>query len=155
MTTSRQWMYLFVAFLLVLIGVAILLPAVPWFKEAPVLEKAASGTVSTGKIRDIHLFTVEYKATINGQEAEAYRWDPGTIVIQKGETVRLHLHGFHGKEHHFSIPAFKVKGTVKKGEVTAVEITPKRTGTFELICHNHLSHHTHGPMIGYISVVQP
>ncbi|SFJ22651.1 cupredoxin domain-containing protein [Thermoflavimicrobium dichotomicum] len=104
-------------------------------------------------VRDVHLFTVEYKTKINGQEAEVYRWDPGQIIVKKGETVALHLHGFHGKEHAFSIPKLQIKGKVKKGETTTVTFQAKEPGTYELICHNHYTHQQHGPMIGYITVV--
>lgn len=153
MTASRQWVYLLIGLVIAIIGAMALLPSIPWLKQAPTLDKATTASVSP--VRDIHLFTVEYKATINGKEAEAYRWDPGTIVLYKGEKVRLHLHGFHGKEHYFSIPAFNMKGTVKKGQVTTVEFQPDRTGTFELICHNHSTPAAHGPMIGYITVINP
>ncbi|SEN79276.1 cupredoxin domain-containing protein [Lihuaxuella thermophila] len=154
MTHSRQWIYFLIGLIVIaLAGVAALLPAIPWFKQEPSLDKAATATVSP--VRDIHLFTVEYNAKMNDKKAEAYRWDPGTIVLHKGESVRLHIHGFHGKEHPFSIPAFHLKGTVKKGQVTTVEFQPDRTGTFELICHNHLTSAAHGPMIGYITVVNP
>jgi nitrosocyanin len=92
---------------------------------------------------------VEHKATIDNQAVELYRWDPGQIVVKKGETIRLHLHGFHGKEHHFSIPEFQITGMLKKGEVKTVEFRAKRVGTFEIICHSHQT----PPMIGYITVV--
>ncbi|MFC4548511.1 cupredoxin domain-containing protein [Paenactinomyces guangxiensis] len=88
-------------------------------------------------------------------EVEAYRWDPGTIVVQKGESIRLHLHGLHGKVHRFSSPGLNIKGMVKKGEITTVTFQPNRNGTFELICHDHLTPETHGPMIGYITVINP
>jgi heme/copper-type cytochrome/quinol oxidase subunit 2 len=152
-TASRKRVYLLIGLVIAFIGVAALLPTVPWFKQATTLDKAT--TANASPVRDIHLFTVEYKAQVNDNEMEAYRWDPGTIVLYKGETVRLHLHGFHGKEHNFSIPAFNMKGTVKKGQVTTVEFQPDRTGTFELICHNHLTPAAHGPMIGYITVINP
>jgi nitrosocyanin len=121
------------------------------FSLSPNLAHKTFGTISTA--RDIHLFTVEYKATINNQPVEVYRWDPGQIVVKKGETIRLHLHGFHGSEHHFSIPEFQISGTLKKGELKTVQFRAKRIGTFEIICHTHQTPHLHGPMIGYITVV--
>jgi plastocyanin len=108
----------------------------------------------TSTARDIHLFTVEYKAKINGKEAEVYRFDPGQVIIQKGETIALHIHGFHGKEHHFSIPKLNIQGIVQKGKTSVVTFQAKQVGTFELICHNHYTTQQQGPMIGYITVVE-
>ncbi len=103
--------------------------------------------------RVIHLYTIEHNATINGQKAEVYRWDPGQIVVKKGETVSLHIHGFHGKEHIFSIPKLNIKGKVHKGMTTTVTFSADQPGTYELICHNHFTSQQHGPMIGYITVI--
>lgn len=107
----------------------------------------------SSSIRDIHLFTVEYQTKINHENKEVYRFDPGSLIVHKGETVRLHLHGFHGKEHHFQIPAFQVKGKVKKGETTTVTFTSSKLGTYELICDNHASENSFGPMLTYITVI--
>jgi heme/copper-type cytochrome/quinol oxidase subunit 2 len=104
--------------------------------------------------RVIHLYTIEHNATINGQKAEVYRWDPGQIVVKKGETVSLHIHGFHGKEHIFSIPKLNIKGKVHKGMTTTVTFSADQPGTYELICHNHFTSQQHGPMIGYITVIE-
>ncbi|SHF31603.1 Cupredoxin-like domain-containing protein [Seinonella peptonophila] len=100
-------------------------------------------------VQEFHLFTVEFKS----HGTEVYRWDPGTIVVKKEQPVRLHLHGLNGAQHHFSIPDTQVRGVVQKGQVTTVEFTPTREGTYPLICHNHQNATTQGPMIGYIQVV--
>lgn len=104
-------------------------------------------------VRDYHMFAVEHEGKWNGQKVETYRWDPGTLIVKKGERTRLHLHGFNGDAHSFTIPEFQVKGTVKKGQVTSVEFTPNREGTFELICLNHGNIDQKGPMIAYITVI--
>lgn len=52
------------------------------------------------QIREIHMVTGEFKSTTDdGKEIEAYRWDPGTIFLEKGEKVRLKILGVNGKEH--------------------------------------------------------
>lgn len=104
--------------------------------------------------RDIHLFAVEYQSQINGKKQEVYRFDPGTIVVQQGERIRLHLHGFHGKEHSFSLPAWNIHGKIQKGKVTTITFPANKLGTFELICHNHATKDTHGPMVSYITIVK-
>lgn len=105
-------------------------------------------------VREFHVFIVEYKSKLDGVEKEVYRFDPGSIVVRQGEQVRLHLHGFHGKLHHINIPALKQHTQVTKGNVATLSFTADRLGTFEMICQNHASTKTEGPMIGYISVVK-
>lgn len=104
-------------------------------------------------MRDIHIFTLEFKTKINGQEKELYRWDPGTIVVKQGEKIRLHLHGFHGKEHSFSITGYPIKESIRKGETVSILFEADKPGMFELICHTHQTKDQHGPMIGYIVVL--
>lgn len=66
-------------------------------------------------IREIHMVTAEFSTKLkNGKEMEAYRWDPGTVFLEKGEKVRLFISGINGEEHPFYIEGTKIKGTVKK-----------------------------------------
>ncbi len=115
--------------------------------------QASQSHISPHSVRDIHLFTVEYQIQSTSTKKEVYRFDPGTLVVHQGERIRLHIHGFHGKEHHFRIPAFQIQGKVKKGETTTVTFTPQQLGTYELICDNHASTSSFGPMITYITVI--
>lgn len=104
-------------------------------------------------IREIHLVTGEFKAsTEDGKEIEAYRWDPGTIFVEKGEKVRLKILGVNGKEHPFIIEGTDIKGIVKKGEETVVPLEFDKEGTYRLICLTHPSAENSGPMIAYIVV---
>ncbi|MBD1371458.1 cupredoxin domain-containing protein [Hazenella sp. IB182357] len=153
MTTSRQWIYLFSAFLFVLIGVAVLLPTIPWFQSASVIEQEAFSSTAKEQARDIHIFTLEHKQGHGDQVKEIYRFDPGTIILNKDEKVRIHIHGFHGKSHQFHIPRLDVRDSVQKGQITTFELTPNEVGTYELICDNHSSVKNEGPMIGYIHVI--
>lgn len=104
-------------------------------------------------IREIHLVTGEFKSsTEDGKEIEAYRWDPGTIFMEKGEKVRLKILGVNGKEHPFIIEGTDIKGIVKKGEETVVPLKFDKEGTYRLICHIHSTAENSGPMIAYIVV---
>lgn len=104
-------------------------------------------------VRDIHMVTGEFKATLpNGKKIESYRWDPGTIIIEKGEKVNLIISGVNGAEHPFSIEGTDIKGVVKKGEDTVVPLQFKKEGLYRLICHTHHSKEKNGPMIAYIYV---
>lgn len=103
--------------------------------------------------REIHMLAVEFKGKMkNGKELEAYRWDPGTIVINKGEKVTLFIHGINGEEHPFYIEGTNVKGTVKKGEDTVVPLQFNKEGTYRLICEVHADRAHNGPMIADIIV---
>ena len=149
MTTARQWLVLTIAFMLVLIGTTILLP-VPWFDNRTVIEELSDDRPE----KTFHLVTGEFKSEVNGKEIEAYRWDPGSIVVHKGDKVNLILRGINGKTHHFSLKEFGVSGVIRKGETTKVSFVADQAGTFELICHDHSTAEANGPMIAYITVLE-
>lgn len=105
------------------------------------------------KTRQIHMVTGEFKTTMkDGKEIEAYRWDPGTIVLKKGEKVNLIISGINGAEHPFYIEGTSLKGTVKKGQDTLVPLQFQKEGTYRLICEVHPDRAHNGPMIAYIVV---
>ncbi len=106
-----------------------------------------------GKVREYHMVTGEFKSKLpNGKEIEAYRWDPGTIVISKGEKVNLIIYGVNGAEHPFIIEGTDIKGVVKKGEETVIPLHFTKEGTYRLICYTHKTKEQNGPMIAYIVV---
>lgn len=108
---------------------------------------------TSGQIRVIHMVTGEFKTQLkSGKELEAYRWDPGTIFLNKGEKVNLSINGINGDEHPFYIEGTKIKGTVKKGEETVVPLQFEKEGTYRLICEAHTDRKHNGPMIAYIVV---
>jgi plastocyanin len=119
--------------------------------------KAGDTTVFNQKadknIREIHMVTGEFKTKMkDGKEIEAYRWDPGTILIEKGEKVRLIISGINGEEHPFYIEGTAMKGKVKKGEDTIVPLQFNKEGTYRLVCEIHPDRDHNGPMIAYIVV---
>jgi Cupredoxin-like domain len=154
MTFTRPRSNLFYVLALATIAVMVLLPAVWGHKRIPAGNAAVLSPTSSKAVRDIHIFTVEFKTKQNGKEMEVYRWDPETVILYKEETARLHFHGFQGKEHRFSIPGLGVYTTIHKGETATVTVKPHKTGTFELVCHTHETVESHGPMIGYVTVLE-
>ncbi|WP_243735274.1 cupredoxin domain-containing protein [Paenibacillus turpanensis] len=103
--------------------------------------------------RAIHLVTGEYKSTLpDGKEIESYRWDPGTIHVKEGETVKLHILGVNGEMHSFYIEGTTIKGEVKKGKETVVTFKGEKEGVYRIICVQHPDASHSGPMIGYIVV---
>jgi plastocyanin len=109
--------------------------------------------LAPGEERTIHLVTGEFKSTASdGKQIEAYRWDPGTIYIRKGERVKLSIWGVNGESHPFIIEGMNVRGEVKKGKETVVSLKPEKEGVYRIICLTHPDIAHSGPMIGYIVV---
>ncbi|WP_062356744.1 cupredoxin domain-containing protein [Bacillus kwashiorkori] len=104
--------------------------------------------------REIHMVTGEFATkTAEGKEIEAYRWDPGTIVLRKDEKVHLKIFGVNGQEHPFYIEGTDIQGTVQKGKETTIPLQFNKTGTYRLICITHPDAEHNGPMIAYIVVI--
>jgi len=103
--------------------------------------------------RVIHMVTGEYKTTTkDGKEIEAYRWDPGTVFVNKGENVKLKILGVNGEHHPFIIEGMNIQGVVKKGEETTVTFHASKEGIYRIICFTHPDAVNNGPMIGYIVI---
>jgi plastocyanin len=139
---SRRQLF-FAAILLIMM----IASSVVWFNEAtlPVTQQTTT--------RTIHMVTGEFNATsYDGKKIEAYRWDPGTVFVQQGETVELRITGVNGARHPFEIEKLNISGEVEQGKETVVSFTAKERGTYRMICltHSDLAHD--GPMIAYIVV---
>lgn len=142
---KKRVLYLFM--LVALLGLMVSL----WIVFKPVAAPALSQ--QNEKSREIHMVTGEFKSTLeSGKEIEAYRWDPGTIFIEKGEKITLKILGINGKEHPFMIEGTDIKGIVKKGEETVVPLQIDKEGVYRLICLTHPTAENNGPMIAYIVV---
>lgn len=138
---------LFLGVAVVLITVAVLLIANRQSDEAVTADAAPNQT------RIIHMVTGEFDAEVaEDKEMEAYRWDPGTIVLNQGERVKLSILGVNGKSHPFYIEGTTIKGEVKQGQETVIDLQFDKKGTYRLICLAHPDAKHNGPMIAYIVV---
>ncbi|CAG5084051.1 Putative uncharacterized protein [Thermobacillus xylanilyticus] len=112
--------------------------------------------LANGKPEEVsvyHLVTGEFSSTgPNGQKIEVYRWDPGHIVVSRGQPVELQITGVNGGSHPFVIEGLGVRGIVRKGETTVVRFTPEHAGTYPIVCLTHRDLEQNGPMVGYIRV---
>lgn len=116
-------------------------------------QQAAAVAGAATDERMIHLVTGEFKATTaDGTVIEAYRWDPGTIFVRKGEAVKLNIRGINGASHPFVIEGLGISGEVRKGEETIVSFQTDKAGIYRLICLAHPDGKQNGPMIAYIVV---
>ncbi|MFE5323461.1 cupredoxin domain-containing protein [Paenibacillus sp. NPDC056579] len=143
----RRW------FLLGLMALVTLGAAWYWgFSEASTTSGLPDAS-GQGEARTIQLVTGEFKSTgADGKEIEAYRWDPGTIYVKKGERINLSIYGVNGTSHPFIIDGLNVKGEVKKGKETVVSFRADKPGIYRIICLTHPDIAHNGPMVGYIVV---
>ncbi|WP_157075903.1 cupredoxin domain-containing protein [Neobacillus fumarioli] len=139
--------------LLFFIAIGVMLASISaWFMlkagDVAVFNQPASKNVP-----EFHMVTAEFKTKMkNGKEIEVYRWNPGTIVINHGEKVKLYISGINGGDHPFYIEGTDIKGIVKKGEETVVPLQINKPGTYQLVCEAHADRQHNGPMIAYIVV---
>jgi nitrosocyanin len=67
-------------------------------------------------------------------------WLPSSIIVSKGEEVKLKLRNVADKEHGFSIDALNIKEVVKPGETKEISIKPTSEGVLRYYCHLHPGH---------------
>ena len=66
--------------------------------------------------------------------ASRFQFEPATISVAQGDSVRLRLHSAD-RSHAFAIKAFRVKTLIPKGgETVTVEFVADQTGTFAFTC---------------------
>jgi plastocyanin len=65
--------------------------------------------------------------------ARKFKFDPRTISVQKGETVRLNIRS-EDVDHGFAIDEFNIDRKIKAGTSTVIEFTPDREGRFRFYC---------------------
>lgn len=70
-------------------------------------------------------------------EVSTYRWDPGTIVVNQGDTVTLEIVGINGDEHPFTIEGYWVSDVVTRGKITRLTFVADKAGIFKIICRKH------------------
>ena len=137
-----------------LLACAVLWPQSAIAETQTYLTTSHVSTMSEGQ--EFWIVTNEIKTTIKEggteREIEAYRWDPGFLVVDKDKPVTLHFYGVKGKAHPFEIVGLGVRGNVEKGKVTTLTFTPKQAGTYKIVCLVHPTVDKNGPMIGYLRV---
>jgi heme/copper-type cytochrome/quinol oxidase subunit 2 len=141
----KQWIFVLAfALFLVLAG---------WYMVQPVTIFTSGQAEDSKNQYTIQMVTGEFATkTEDGKEIEAYRWDPGTIVVPKGQEIALRIYGVNGAEHPFYIEGTDSEGIVQKGKETVINVKFDQEGTYRLICLTHSTIDKNGPMIAYIVV---
>lgn len=84
-------------------------------------------------VREFTLVNLEYKDT--------KVWVPGTLIVRKGEKVRIKLiNETPSGRHGFAIHDFGVEAEVHNGAPQTVEFAAEKAGLFPIHCHLHPAH---------------
>ena len=70
---------------------------------------------------------------------ETYRFDPGTVVVNEGDTITLEIVGINGKEHPIRVEGYGVSTLLKRGEVQRLTFVVDKPGIFKIVCDIHKS----------------
>lgn len=70
------------------------------------------------------------------EAGEFHRWEPGILVVQKGEYVILHVTNPRSTIHSFALPDFGVEtgDLAPRGGTATVEFTADEAGVFKFQC---------------------
>ena len=70
-------------------------------------------------------------------EVETYRFNPGTVVVNEGDTVTLEIIGINGKEHPITVEGYGLSTVLKRGEVQRLNFVADKPGIFKIECSVH------------------
>ena len=83
-----------------------------------------------------------------------YTYDPGFLVVNKGDTVVLTIHNLKGDHHIVDLPAFGINEVkIVRGEERKFTLKADKPGLFVIDCKNHVSGEKEGPMVAYLLVL--
>ena len=85
-----------------------------------------------------------------GVIAKNWEFDPDTITVNKGDSVRLSVRSVDVR-HGIAIPAFRVNSVLEPGSVSEIKFVADKTGTFEFSCSVQCGS-GHGDMKGLLIV---
>lgn len=96
---------------------------------------AFSGVAKAQDVKEFTLVNIEFE----GSKV----WIPGTIVVKKGDTVRIK--GINNVKsepsvHGLAVPAFNVQAVVNQGKAETIEFKADKAGVFPIMCHLHPAH---------------
>jgi nitrosocyanin len=90
-------------------------------------------TVSAAGTRELTVVNIETPQAVK-------IWEPTSITVKKGDTVKLKLINKTEQEHGYRIADFKVEKVVQGGQAENVEFTADKEGVFTIDCQLHPAH---------------
>ncbi len=70
-------------------------------------------------------------------EVETYRFVPGTVVVNEGDSITLEIVGINGKEHPITVEGYGLSTVLKRGEVQRLTFLADKPGIFRVMCDTH------------------
>jgi len=67
-------------------------------------------------------------------------WEPPSLVVNKGDTVKVKLINKLDQEHGYRIADYKIEKVVPGGQAETVEFTADKAGIFPIDCQLHPPH---------------
>ena len=67
-------------------------------------------------------------------------WEPPSLMVKKGDTVKIKLINKSEQEHGYRIADFKVEKVVQGGQAETVEFSADKEGIFPIDCQLHPAH---------------
>lgn len=84
---------------------------------------------------EITVHAVMHTVVDENTTMEFHTWIPNTIVIHKGDTVKLTVINDDDHIHGFGIPDFGIDtGPIQPGQSKTIEFVATKVGTFEFMC---------------------
>jgi nitrosocyanin len=91
--------------------------------------------LSAAEVREFTVVNIEFEGS--------KIWVPGTLVVKKGDTVKVKLLNNVKTDpnvHGFAIPAYNVAAVVTRGEPQQIEFRADKAGIFPITCQLHPAH---------------
>jgi hypothetical protein len=70
-------------------------------------------------------------------ETPSYRYEPGSITVNQGDTVKLEIWGVNGPSHASEVEGYGKTFVAKRGQLTTVTFVADKPGIFRIACQDH------------------
>ena len=109
---------------------------IPNVVAATMLGLLAAVLPGVGYAESTREFTVVNIETPQGVKV----WEPPSLVVNKGDTVKVKLINKLDQEHGYRIADYKIEKVVPGGQAETVEFTADKAGIFPIDCQLHPPH---------------
>ena len=109
---------------------------IPSVVAATTLGLLAAVLPGVGYAESTREFTVVNIETPQGVKV----WEPPSLVVNKGDTVKVKLSNKLDQEHGYRIADYKIEKVVPGGQAETVEFTADKAGIFPIDCQLHPPH---------------
>jgi len=109
---------------------------IPSVVAATMLGLLAAVLPGVGYSESTREFTVVNIETPQGVKV----WEPPSLVVNKGDTVKVKLINKLDQEHGYRIADYKIEKVVPGGQAETVEFTADKAGIFPIDCQLHPPH---------------